>query len=107
MNRTIPLFKEDEELVRIRESEQQLRLREKEAAELPRRLEMERKERECTMPPLPEVMDRAALRRHEDNVTRGVVVNFRRDQNRSLMLLFLLLAATAALICWGLKLMQG
>ena len=44
---------------------------------------------------------------HENIVSRGEVKNILRDQNRSVALLVLLLAATGSLIWWGLKLMQG
>ena len=101
------VLKEDLELSKIRESQQQLRLREKEAAEIPKRLAAEIKERECTMPPLAEIMERAARKRHEQTVSRGEVSNILRDQSRSTMLLLLLITATAALIWWGMKLMQG
>lgn len=101
------LFKEDLELSEIRETEQQLRQREKEFSEIPKRLALEIKERESTMPPLAEVMERAARKRHEQIVSRGEVSNILRDQSRSTMLLLMLIAATAALVWWGLKLMQG
>lgn len=101
------LFKEDLELNELRETEQQLRRRQKECAEIPKRIAQEIKDRESTMPPLDEIRERTARKRHEQTVSRGEVSNVLRDQNRSLLLLVLLLAATAALVAWGLKLMQG
>lgn len=100
-------FKEDSELDEIRAAEQELRLREKEFAEIPERIARERHERECTMPPLAEIEDRKRRREHENTLSRGEAKNILRDQNRSLLLLFMLLAATGTLIWWGLKLMEG
>jgi hypothetical protein len=101
------VFKEDLELSEIRAAEQELRQRHKEFAELPKRLEQEKRERETTMPPLPEIEDRKRLRDHENTLSRGEAKNILRDQNRSLTLLVMLLAATATLIWWGLTLMEG
>ena len=101
------LFKEDLELDQIRETEEQLRRKEKEFAEIPKRLAQEIKDRECTMPPLAEIMERKARRQHEQIVSRGEVSNIQRVQTRSTLLLMLLLTATASLVWWGLKLMQG
>ncbi len=101
------LLKEDHELSEIRETQQQLLLREKEFAAIPKRLELEMRERESTMPPLEEIEERRRRREHENTVSRGEAKNILRDQNRSLLLVFMLMAATAALVWWGLKLMQG
>ena len=65
------------------------------------------KSNEATIPPLMEIMEREKARQHENQVTRGEVANVRRDQNQGLLLLFLLLAATTALVWWGLQLMRG
>jgi hypothetical protein len=101
------VFQEDLQLSELREKEQQLRLREKEYAEIPKRLALEIKERECTMPPLAEIMERKARREHEEIVSRGEIANIQRIQTRSMTLLFLLLTATASLVWWGMRLMQG
>jgi hypothetical protein len=100
-------LQEDPELSELRLTEQQLLLRQKECAEIPKKLALELRERECTMPPLPEIEERKQRREHEEIVSRNQVKNILRDQNRSLMLLFLLITATAALVWWGLELMQG
>ncbi len=106
MSRT-KLFKEDLELDELREAQQQLVQREREFAENQKRIHRERIERECTMPPLDEIQNRERRKLHEQVVSRGEVANIRRDQNRSLLMLVLLLATTFSLIWWGLKLMQG
>lgn len=101
------LLKEDVELNELREAEQQLLQLHKECAEIPKKLALELKERECTMPPLAEIEERRLRRQHEDIVSRGQVTNILRDQSRSFLLLLLLLTATGSLIWWGMKLMQG
>lgn len=106
MSRTT-LFKEDLELDRIRETEQQLLQREREFAESRKRIAQERIERENMMPPLDEIQARMRRKQHDLVVSRGEVANVRRDQNRSLTMLVLLITATCTLIWWGVKLMQG
>ncbi len=101
------VFKEELELDELRETHQQLLLREQEIADLPKRLEREQRERDCTLPPLQDIADRERRIRHMDCVTRGQVTNVLRDQTRSFALLILLLVATGSLIWWGVKLMQG
>lgn len=102
------LFKEDFELDQIRETEQQLAARQKEFTESRKRIAEERIERESTMPPLEEIRIRARQRQFEQQlVSRGEVGNVVRAQNRSLLLLFLLVAATCTLVWWGMRLMQG
>ena len=102
-----PLLKEDLELNQLREAEQRLLLLQKECAEIPKKLAQEQKDRECTMPPLAELEDRIRMKAHGELVSRGEVTNILRDQSRSLVLLLLLVTATATLIWWGINLMQG
>jgi hypothetical protein len=106
MSRT-KMLNEELELNLLRETEQHLMQREKEFAENRRRIAQERIERECMMPPLDEIQVRIQRKQHEQIVSRGEVANVRRDQNRSLMLLFLLITTTCTLIWWGMQLMQG
>jgi hypothetical protein len=106
MSRTTS-FKEDLELDQLRETEQLLLQRERKFAESRKKITQERIERENTMPPLDEIQARIQRKQHEQIVSRGEVANVRRDQNRSLMMLVLLITATGTLIWWGMKLMQG
>jgi hypothetical protein len=101
------LSKEELELNLLREREQQLLKREKESAANRERIVQERGERERTMPPLEEVRERERRIQHEQWVSRGEVVNIQRAQNRSVLLLLLLITATCTLVWWGIKLMQG
>jgi hypothetical protein len=106
MSRTA-IFQEELELDLLREQEQELSRRQKEFADLPNKIALELKERECTMPPLAEIAERERQRAHENTLTRGAVKNILRTQAQDAMLFFLLLAATATLIWWGIKLMNG
>lgn len=101
------LFKEEHDLNQLHETEQHLRKRERELAEDRRRIAQERLDQESTMPPLDEIRERMERKLHEQSVSRGQVTNVIRDQNRSLMLLLLLITATCTLIWWGMKLMKG
>lgn len=105
MSRTT-LFKEDLELDQIRETEQQLLQRQRKFDEDRKRIARERIERENTMPPLDEIQARIERKKHDMIVSRGEIANVRRDQNRSLLMLILLVTATCTLIWWGVKLMQ-
>jgi len=101
------LFKEELELDEVLVKQQELQNRMREFERSQREIERSRAENEATIPPLLEIMERERTRQHEHLVSRGEVANVRRDQNQGLLLLFLLLAATSALIWWGLQLMRG
>ncbi len=98
---------EELELAKIREAELQLLKRERESAEIRERTARERRENDVTMPPLEEIQVRVDRIQHEQLVSRGEVVNVLRTQNRSLLLLLLLVIATCTLVWWGFQLMQG
>jgi hypothetical protein len=100
------LLSEDLELQRIREAEQQLLKLQAECAAVPLKLAQAKKEQACTMPPLAEIADRKRRIAHDGMVSRGEVANILRDQNRSLFLLALYLAAGSSLVWWGIQLMQ-
>jgi prefoldin subunit 5 len=106
MNRS-KLFKEELELDEVITQQQQLQDRLRESERSRREIERNRAENERTIPPLREITERERWRQHEQLVSRGEVANVRRDQNQGLLLLFLLISATCALIWWGLRLMQG
>jgi hypothetical protein len=96
------------ELQRLQKQELELLEDQKRIAELPKLLERERKERDSTLPPFLDAEERARARRHEEELaTRGAVRNAQKAQNRSLLLLIMLVFATAALIAWGMRLMNG
>ena len=101
------LFQEELELNEIRERELELLRREREFEENQKRIARERIERDSTIPPLEEIQHRSRHKMHAITVSRGEVANVRREQNRSLLLLIVLIAMTSALVWWGLKLMQG
>ena len=100
-------FKEELELDEVLMKQQELQNRMREFERSQREIERTRAENEATIPPLMDIIEREQIRLHEKQVTRGEIANVRRDQNQGLLLLFLLLAATSALIWWGLQLMRG
>jgi hypothetical protein len=100
-------FKEELELDEVLMKQQELQNRMREFERSQREIERNRAENEATIPPLMEIMERERARQHEQQVSRGEIANVRRDQNQGLLLLFLLVAATAALVWWGLQLMGG
>jgi NADH:ubiquinone oxidoreductase subunit E len=99
--------KEDQELEEIRATEQELLKREQQSTEQSRRLAQKRSEQDSMMPPLAEVQERTRRIQHEICVSRGEVTNMHRAQNRSLLLLLMLVAMTCGLVWWGMSLMQG
>lgn len=74
------------------------------AEALPEQLELEIREKESTIPAPDDLLERERAKRFEEQATRGQVRNERRTQGRSLLLLFLLLIATAAMISWIVRL---
>ncbi len=101
------LSAEDIELNQLNEHRRRLEEQQRELAKIPERLAREQKERETTMPPLADLVDRMRAKEHQRKYSRGEVSNVLRDQNRSLLLLLLLLTATGTLIWWGMQLMRG
>jgi hypothetical protein len=95
------LLPEDLDLQRYEQEEQRLV---KELAQT--RSEMQ--ERENTMPPLERVSEITNLKRHEQELaTRAQARNVRQNQTRSLLLLITFSVTAAALIAWGLRVMNG
>ena len=106
MAKTRPL-REELELDQLREAEHDLFQRAREVEETRKRMQLERAERESTIPPLDDIRSRLKHREHELAVSRGDVKNKLKEQNRSLLLLITLTAATVALIWWGWTLMHA
>ena len=98
---------EDRELAQLNELELDLFEQARRVEEQERRIRRERAESEATIPPMDEIVIRAAQREHLDRVSRKEIENTRRDQSSGLFLLLVLCAATAALVWWGWTLMQG
>jgi hypothetical protein len=88
-------------------SEEQARLEATIAATLaePDRLKRQFEENNATLPPTDDFLDRQRLKVFDDLASRGKVRNERKSQRRSLMLLILLVTASACLVAWGIKLM--
>jgi len=92
------------ELLAERQREIDARIAELEA--LPEQLELEMIEQERTMPPPEDLEERRRRLEFEERAARGQIRNERRTQGRSLLLMFLLLGACAALVSWVLQLAE-
>lgn len=88
-------------------SEEQARLEAAIAATLaePDRLKRQLEENNATLPPTDDFLERQRQRVFDELASRGKVRNERKSQRHSLMLLILLVTATACLVAWGIKLM--
>lgn len=81
--------------------------REEELREDMRRIALEREEKATMIPPMEEIQSRKTEREHQEAISRGEVANVRRAQTRSLLVLVLLIAATCAMVWWGISIMRG
>lgn len=95
------LFEEDTELAALREKQKRLEEAHKEVIKLPARLELERRERESTMPPMAEISEREQIKRFERSLSRGQIENTLRIQRKSLGMMLLLAIATALMLFWA------
>lgn len=95
---------EESDLDEILKAQQELEEKIAAAEAVPKQLELEMLEKEATIPAPDDLIERERTKRFEEQATRGQVRNERRTQGRSLLLLFLLLLATAAMISWIVKL---
>lgn len=105
--RQASLFEEDEELVAIREKERKLEEAHREFVKLPAKLAQEKKERDCTMPPMAEIKERQEINRFEQSLSRGQIENVLRTQRHSLVMMMLLATATLLMLFWAYKIMIG
>ncbi len=99
------LFEEEEELVELREKQRKLEEAHREFVKLPAKLALEKKERDCTMPPMAEISERQQIARFEQNLSRGQIENVLRTQRHSLVMMLLLATATALMLFWAYKIL--
>jgi len=92
---------DDPELAALRERQKHLDEAHREVVNLPARLEKERRERESTMPPMPEIREREQIKQFEKSLSRGEVVNILRVQRQSLAMMLLLATSTALMLLWA------
>jgi hypothetical protein len=107
MSLAMRLSRTPDDLPDLRSLEEQQRALEEQIQSIrgmPEEILREAAEQAATLPPPDDLADRRRLREFEDTVSRRQIRNERRTQGRSLLLLFLLLAATAALAAWVVKL---
>ncbi len=94
----------DEQLDQLADASRELEEKIAELEALPSQLELELIERETTIPPPDDLVDRDRHRRFEEQAARGEIRNERRAQGRSLLLMFLMLGAIAAIVSWVIEL---
>ena len=99
------LFEEDQELLALMEKERRLAEAHKEIIKLPARLEREKRERESTMPPMGEIIERQRINDFERNLSRGQIENVLRTQRQSFFLMVLLAVTTALMLVWAFRIM--
>lgn len=95
------LFEEDLELRALQEKERRLFQAHQEIVKLPAKLEREKRERESTMPPMPELRERDEIRKFEQNLSRGQIENVLRTQRHSLMMMMLLALTAGLMLAWA------
>jgi ferric-dicitrate binding protein FerR (iron transport regulator) len=95
------------DLFQLAEAGRELDQRRKALEDSQRKAEAERRDHETTLPPSDVVSARQRQKQHDAVVSRNEVRNVRREQGKALLLLALLIAMTATLVWWGLKLMHG
>lgn len=94
------------DLFQLAAAEHELNQRRQTLENRQRNTELERRDRENTLPPSDVVGAKQKHEHHDEVVSRNEVRNLRREQGKALLLLALLIAMTVTLIWWGLKVMR-
>jgi hypothetical protein len=103
-----PLSDAEMELQRCEEEAQRLEQIFAEASELPRRMALEKQERDCTLPPCPRLAEIQRKRAHAAEIeTRWEKSNVLNRGRKSLLLAITLGVACLSLVAWGFRLMNG
>ena len=95
------MFDDDPELAELREKQRHLEQAHKDVVHLPAKLEKERRERDSTMPPMPEIREREQIKQFERSLSRGQIENTLRVQRQSLAMMLLLATATVLMLFWA------
>lgn len=104
----LPISEAELELQRCEEEARQLEQQLAEARELPKKIALEKQERDCTLPPCERLAEIRRMLAHETEIsTRREAVNSQNRQNRSLLLVVTLGMAIIGLVAWGIRLMNG
>ena len=69
------------------------------------RYEQEKRERERTMPPMGEIVERQKINEFERSLSRGQIENVLRTQRHSFFLMVLLAVTTALMLGWAYRIM--
>ena len=94
----------ERELEQLTQQERELEESIERVKAIPKQLEFELKEKEDTLPAPDNLIDVKRSERFEQMASRGEIRNERRSQGASLLLFFLLLCATLAVISWIIRL---
>lgn len=104
----LPLSEADLELQRCEEEALRLEHQLAEAREMPKKIALEKQERENTLPPCERLTEIRRMLAHEAEIaTRRETGNLQKAQTRSLLLLVTLGLAIIALVAWGFRLMNS
>lgn len=98
---------EEFDLGLLQEEEKQLRVRQKQLADSSKKLATERSDLAVTLPPSELIQSMGKRKSHEELVSKRQERDFRDKHWRGVLIILALVAATAALIWWGLGLMRG
>lgn len=96
-----------DEFVLLEQEERQLRERLDQVEKNRREIATEKDDATRTLPPSELVQSIGKRKAHEELVTRQQDRNIRHEQGRGIFLVLTLVAATIALIWWGVMLMRG
>lgn len=104
----LPLTEDELELRRCAEEERQLEQKLAAARELPKKIALEKQERDNTLPPCERLAEIRRMLAHEAEIaTRLGQGNIHKAHTRSLLLVITLAATILALVAWGLRLLNG
>lgn len=92
-------------MLELRETERKLAQAHQEIVKLPAKLAQEKRERERTMPPMGEIVERQKINEFERSLSRGQIENVLRTQRHSFFLMVLLAVTTALMLGWAYRIM--
>jgi len=95
------------DMSQLQKEDQALRARDNELAETQRILASARSDMDSTLPPSDLIQSIGRRKAHDQLATKGQVTNAKREEKHNLLLVVALIAATATLVWWGLKIIHG
>ena len=95
------------DLNQLQAEERELRQRLNEVKATRAQLEYDRQDSEVTLPPSELIQEIVKRKAHQQLVSKKEDRNIRREHKRGMLLILVLASATAALVWWGLRVMNG